>query len=51
LGLRHRDESPRWKEVSEPSRGRFVHHLELRSIDDVDDEVEAWLREAWEASG
>jgi hypothetical protein len=25
-----------------------MHHLELRSIRDLDDEVEAWLREAFD---
>jgi hypothetical protein len=31
--------------------GRFMHHLELWSADDLDDEVEGWLRAAWEAAG
>jgi Domain of unknown function (DUF5655) len=51
IGLRRRDDSPRWKQVVEPTSGRFTHHLELRSPDDVDDEVRSWLREAWEAAG
>lgn len=51
IGLRRRDDSPRWKQVVEPAPGRFTHHLELRSEDDVDDEVLAWLREAWEQAG
>ena len=46
-----RDHSPRWKQVVEPAPGRFTHHLELRSVDEVDDEVGGWLREAWEAAG
>lgn len=50
LALRRRDPSPRWKEVVEPAPGRFTHHLELRSAADVDDEVRAWLREAWEGA-
>jgi hypothetical protein len=45
-----RDASPRWKEVVEPAAGRFTHHLELRRPDDVDEEVAAWLRQAWEAA-
>jgi hypothetical protein len=48
IGLRRRDGSPRWKQIVEPAPGRFTHHLELRSPDEVDDEVVAWLREAWE---
>jgi hypothetical protein len=50
VGLRHREPSPRWKEVVEPTPGRFTHHLELRSAEEVDGEVCAWLREAWEAA-
>jgi hypothetical protein len=47
LSLHRRDPSPRWKEVVEPSPGRFTHHLELYSVADLDDEVRQWLREAW----
>jgi hypothetical protein len=48
IGLERRDESARWKEVVEPRPGRFTHHLELRSAEEVDDEVLDWLREAWD---
>lgn len=48
VDLRRLDESPRWKEVVEPRPGIYTHHLELRSPDDVDEQVRAWLREAWE---
>jgi len=48
IGLRRRDASPRWKQVVEPAPWRFTHHLELRAVDEVDDEVSGWLREAWE---
>jgi hypothetical protein len=47
ISLRRRDSSPRWKEIVEPAPGRFTHHLELRSTTDIDDEVRAWLQEAW----
>lgn len=50
LSLRHRDASSRWKEVVEPSPGRFTHHLELRSAAEIDEQVRSWLREAWEAA-
>jgi hypothetical protein len=46
LPLRHRDPSPRWKQIVEPAPGRFTHHLELYTTGDIDDEVRAWLREA-----
>jgi len=51
VGLRRRDDSPRWKEVVEPARGRFTHHLELRSIAEINEEVIDWLKEAWEEAG
>jgi hypothetical protein len=47
IGLRRHDLSARWKQVVEPAPGRFTHHLEVYDIDDVDDEVRLWLREAW----
>lgn len=50
ISLPRRDESPRWKEVVEPARGRFIHHLELYADGDIDDEVRAWLQEAWDAA-
>lgn len=51
VGLRRRDDSPRWKRVVQPAPGRFTHHLELHRIPEVDDEVRARLKEAWEGSG
>jgi len=51
LILRRRDVSPRWKQIVEPRPGYFTHHLELHAVADLDDEVRAWLREAWAAAG
>ena len=45
--LPNRDPSPRWKQIVEPAKGRFTHHLELWQATDVDDEVVRWLRRAW----
>lgn len=36
--------------LAEPAPGRFTHHLELWAGDEIDDEVRAWLRQAWEAA-
>jgi hypothetical protein len=47
LSLPYRDPSPRWKEIVEPSPGVFTHHLELWDLQEVDAEVEIWLRKAW----
>ena len=46
--LGRRDASPRFKEVVHPSPRHWMHHLEVRAVTEVDDEVVAWLREAWE---
>jgi hypothetical protein len=51
LVFHSRDESPRWKEIVEPSPGHFTHHLELFSINEVDDQVRNWLWEAWKNAG
>ena len=45
--LRRRDQSPRWKEVTEATRGRFTHHLEINDTSEIDPAVRDWLREAW----
>ena len=50
FSFRQREPSPRWKQIVEPVSGRFTHHLELYSTQDIDDEVRAWLQEAWEAA-
>lgn len=51
IALGRRDASPRWKEVVEPRPGRWMHHLELRSRAELDDQVLAWLQEAWGDAG
>ena len=51
VSLPERDDSPRWKQVVEPYPGRFMHHMELNSPADVDDDVRGWLRAAWKDAG
>lgn len=51
IGLDHRDPSPRFKEVVHPAPGVWLHHLEVRALDDVDDEVGRWLAESAEERG
>jgi hypothetical protein len=41
------DPSPRWKQIVEPAPGRFMHHLELYRVEDINEEVDGWLRDAW----
>lgn len=50
LFLPYRATSERWKEVVEPSPGRFTHHLELAKPGEVDAEVLRLLKLAWEAA-
>lgn len=45
--LRRRDRSRRWKALVEPAPGRFMRHLELHRVADVDEQVYRWLEEVW----
>lgn len=47
IALHHKDLSARWKQVVEPYPDRFIHHLELHSAKDIDQEVRNWLLDAW----
>jgi hypothetical protein len=51
LALPREVTSARWKEVAHPSSRVWMHHLELRDVADVDQEVAAWLHEAYAAAG
>jgi len=44
--LGRRDDSARFKQVAHPSPRQWMHHLEVHHLDDIDDEVAGWLREA-----
>ncbi|MDV3222731.1 MAG: DUF5655 domain-containing protein [Intrasporangium sp.] len=46
IALGRHDESARFKEVAHPSSRQWIHHLEVRDLADLDDEVSAWLHEA-----
>jgi hypothetical protein len=45
-----RDDSPRWKQVTQVSSTRFTHHLELDRVEDINSQVKGWLHTAWEAA-
>lgn len=51
VALPFRDASPRWKQIVLPHPGRYMHHLELRDVSEVDDEVRRWLQIAWLDAG
>ena len=44
------DKSKRFKSVVHPSPKVWMHHLEVRDPDQVDDEVARWLRDAYDAA-
>jgi hypothetical protein len=51
IALRGEVESSRWKEVAHPARSTWMHHLEVRALADLDQEVEGWLRQAYAEAG
>lgn len=51
FALPRRARSRRIKEIVEPRPGRFMHHLELFEVDELDDQVRRWLRRAWLDAG
>lgn len=51
IALPHEVTSDRFKEVAHPSRHVWMHHLELDDATQVDEQVRAWLREAYDAAG
>jgi len=46
IALGRQDESTRFKEVVHPAPAHWIHHLEIRDLSDLDDEVAGWLGEA-----
>ncbi len=51
IALGREDPSPRWKQVAHPSPRHWIHHLEVRGVAELDDEVAGWLREACDRAG
>jgi hypothetical protein len=51
IALGRRDDSERWKEVVHPASRHWMHHLEVRRLEDLDEEVADWLIEAAERAG
>ena len=50
FGLGRREESPRIAVAVEPYPGRWTHHVVLSQPEDLDGQLLAWLREAWDFS-
>jgi hypothetical protein len=49
--LGHRLMSSRFKEIVHPAPAHWMHHLEVHTIEDIDDEAAQWLHEARERAG
>ena len=50
FGLGYRKESPRIDVATEPYPNRWTHHVMVGSVDQIDDELINWIREAAEFS-
>lgn len=48
LGLNRRESSPRIDQASEPYPGRWTHHIVIGSPEEIDDELMAWVHEAYD---
>lgn len=46
FGLAHKKESPRIDVATEPYPNRWTHHVLISEIDEIDDELMAWIKEA-----
>ena len=46
FGLSYKKESPRIDVASEPYPNRWTHHMLISSVDDIDDELMEWIKEA-----
>lgn len=46
FGLDHKVESPRIEIATEPYLNRWTHHLLISDVEEIDDELMTWVREA-----
>ena len=46
FGLSYKKESPRIDVASEPYPNRWTHHMLISSVDEIDDELMGWIKEA-----
>ena len=46
FGLGYRKESPRIDAATEPYPTRWTHHMLISQVDEVDDELLGWIKEA-----
>ena len=46
FGLDYKKESPRVDVATEPYPNRWTHHMLISSVDEIDDELMSWIKEA-----
>ena len=46
FGLRYKIESPRIDVATEPYPNRWTHHMLISAMDEIDDELIGWIKEA-----
>lgn len=46
FGLSYKKESPRIDVATEPYPNRWTHHVLISSVDEIDDELLGWIKEA-----
>lgn len=51
IALGRHDDSLRFKSVVRPANRLWMHHLEIHDLEDIDGDVVAWLREAFDHAG
>ena len=50
FGLSYRKDSPRIDVATEPYQNRWTHHIMVGSVEEINDELMGWIREAAEFS-
>ena len=50
FGLNHRVDSPRIAVATEPYPNRWTHHILISSLEEIDEELIGWIKEAYEFS-
>ena len=51
IALGRHDASRRFEQVVHPVTKHWIHHLEIRDMADIDEQVVGWIREAAERAG
>lgn len=51
IALSHEVTSERFKSVVHPAKNVWMHHIELRDVSQVDDQVRGWLADAYACAG